>query len=182
VKRFAATLALLALVLSGCGGGSDTTAHEAATPPRSDASQHRSRAYVAAADRICAGMVAASRRFAVRLGRSSDRGLSALALTTRALIEPALPPLERSARRLRAVAARSDDLAFQSYVSLYDPIIAVVRDRAAAGEAGDATRAHALELQMLDLSNLQRKLAQEAGLKTCDVDFIHTFANASRAR
>lgn len=182
MKRFAATLALLALVLSGCGGGSDTTAQKAATPPQSDASQHGSRAYVAAADRVCAGMIAASRRFAGRLGRSSDRGLSALALTTRALIEPALPPLERSADRLRALAAKSDDLAFQSYVSLYDPIIAVVRDRAAAGEDGDATEAHALELQMLDLSNLQRKLAREAGLKTCDVDFIHTFANASRAR
>jgi hypothetical protein len=181
VKLLAAMLALLTLALYGCGGSSETTAREAATRP-SEASQHGNRAYVSGADRICAGMIADSRRLAVRLGRSSDRGLSALALTTRALVEPALPPLERSARKLRALAARSGNLAFQSYVSLYDPIVAVVRDRAAAGEAGDATRAHALELQMLDLSNLQRKLAQEAGLKTCDVDFIRTFATASRAK
>ena len=53
---------------------------------------------------------------------------------------------------------------------------------ARAIKAGDATRAHALELQMLDLSDLQRKLAREAGLETCDVDFIQTFATSGRAR
>jgi hypothetical protein len=173
--------ALLALALCGCGGGSDTTAQEAATQP-SAASHHSSRAYVSAADRVCADMIAGSRRLAVRFGRLPDSGLSALALTTRGLIEPALPPLERSARKLRALAAKSGSVAFESYVALFDPIIAVVRDRAAAGEAGDATRAHALELQMVDLGNLQRVLAREAGLKTCDVDFIRAFATAGRAR
>jgi hypothetical protein len=174
-------LALLAFVLFGCGGGSDTTAQNAATQPP-DASQPGDRAYVPAADRVCAAMIADSRQLAVRFTRFSEQGLTSLTLTTRGLVEPALPPLERSARRLRTLAAKSDNLAFQSYVALYDPIISVVRDRAAAGEAGDATRAHALELQMLDLSDLQRKLAREAGLKTCDVDFIRTFATAGRAR
>lgn len=181
MKWLAAILAVLALLLYGCGGGSETTAQDAAAQP-SNAPQRGSRAYVAAADRICAGMIADSRRMAVRFRHLPNRGLDALALTTRALVEPALPALERSARRMRALAARSDSLPLESYVSLYDPIIAVVRDRALVGETGDATRAHALELQMLDLSDLQRGLARDAGLKTCDVDFIRTFATAGRAR
>ena len=90
--------------------------------------------------------------------------------------------LERSARRLRALEKASDSVSFGSYVSIYEPIVVVVRDRVAAGEAGDATRAHALELQMLDLSELQRQLAVEAGLKTCDVDFIRTFATSGHAQ
>jgi len=178
VRRSLSILVLLALLVSGCGGSSGTTAQDARLTSGSDGGD---RSYIAAADRICAGMIAESRRMAVRFARRPDRGLNALALTTRELIEPALPALERSAGRLRSLASRSDSLALQSYVAMYDPILVIVRDRAEAGEAGDATRAHALELQMVDLSNLQRKLAVEAGLKTCDVDFIRTFATSGHA-
>jgi hypothetical protein len=66
---------------------------------------------------------------------------------------------------------------FESYVALFDPIVSVVRDRVQAGETGDSTRAHELELLLVDLSKLQRSLAREAGLKTCDVDFIETFSS-----
>jgi hypothetical protein len=127
-------------------------------------------------------MISESRRMGARFGRLPHPAVSALTLTTRELVAPALPILERSAARLRALEAEGDSLAFASYVSLFDPIVAVVRDRVKAGEAGDATRAHALELQMLDLGNLQREFAREAGLDTCDVDFIQTFAAGGRAR
>jgi hypothetical protein len=170
---------LSVLLLCGCGGESETTPQEASTQSSAAAGD---RAYVAAADRICAGMIAESRRMGARFSRLPNLGLSALSLTTRELVEPALPILERSASRLRALENGANSLALESYVSLYDPIVAVVRDRVKAGEAGDATRAHALELQMLDLSNLQRELAREAGLRTCDVDFIHTFATSGHVR
>jgi hypothetical protein len=172
---------LLALLLGGCGEGSETTAEDAATQPQ-DAREAGDRPYVGAADRICAGMVADSRRMAEHFSEMPNLGLRALTLTTRELVEPALPILERSAARLRALEGSANSLPLESYVSLYDPIIAVVRERVKAGEAGDATRAHSLELQMLDLSELQRRLAREAGLKTCDVDFIHTFATSGHAR
>ncbi|HEX4668651.1 MAG TPA: hypothetical protein VH275_01580 [Solirubrobacterales bacterium] len=170
----------MVLLLGGCGGGSETAAEDATQPQ--GAGEAGDRAYVAAADRICAGMVADSRRMAAHFSNLPNLGLRALTLTTRELVEPALPILERSAARLRALEGAAKSLPLESYVSLYDPIIAVVRERAKAGEAGDATRAHALELQMLDLSDLQRRLAREAGLKTCDVDFIHTFATSGHAR
>jgi hypothetical protein len=172
---------LIALLLSGCGGSSETTAQESPAQPRA-ATEAGSRDYVAAADRICAEMIADSRRMGARFARLSSPGISALALTTRELVEPALPVLERSASRLRALAGKTKNLALESYVSLYDPIVTVVRGRVEAGKAGDATRAHALELQMLDLGELQRKLARDAGLKTCDVDFIQTFAAGGRVR
>ena len=34
---------------------------------------------------------------------------------------------------------------------------------------------------MIDLGGQQRRLASEAGLKACDVDFIRRFATAGRA-
>jgi hypothetical protein len=177
MRRSLPIFVLLALLLVGCGGGAEETTQS------TTAQKGESRSYVAAADRICAGMVADSRRMAVEFSRyPNDEGLPALTVTTRELVEPALPVLERSARRLRALEQGADSVAFASYVTLYDPIVAVVRDRVEAGEAGDATRAHALELQMLDLSGLQRQLAREAGLKACDIDFIHTFATSGGAR
>lgn len=178
MRRLLSILVLSGLLVCGCGGSSETASQGAAQHSGTD---RGNRSYIAAADRICAGMIADSRRMAVRFARQPESGMNALTLTTRELIEPALPILERSATRLRTLAARSNSLPLQSYVALYDPILVIVRDRAEAGEAGDATRAHALELQMVDLSNLQRKLAAEAGLKTCDVDFIRTFATSGHA-
>lgn len=181
MRRSLLILILLALLLAGCGGDSEKTTQSATVQQR--AQNHEDRAYVAAADRICAGMIADSRRMATEFSRyPNNEGLSALTVTTRELVAPALPVLEQSARRLRALQKTTDSVAFGSYVSLYDPIVVVVRDRVAAGEADDGTRAHALELQMLDLSELQRRLAVEAGLKTCDVDFIRTFATSGQAR
>lgn len=178
MRRSLPIFALLALALVGCGGGGADETAPSTTPRRGE-----SHAYVAPADRVCAGMTADSRRMAAEFARyPNEEGLPALLLTTRQLIEPALPVLERSGRRLRALQKAGGSVAFGSYVALYDPIVAVVRDRVEAGEAGDATRAHALELQMLNLSDLQRQLAREAGLKTCDVDFIHTFATSGGAR
>jgi hypothetical protein len=111
-----------------------------------------------------------------RFRRIPRVGVDALTLTTRHLIVPAIPILENSARRLRALEPAAGSVAFESYVSLFDPIVSLARERALAGEAGDADRARELELLSLDLSVLQRSLAREAGLKTCDVDFIETFS------
>jgi hypothetical protein len=174
MSRSIPIVVLVALFLCGCGD-TETQSDSAPTQPPA-AAESNDRTYVPAAERICAGMIAESQRMGARFARLPNQGLGALALTTRELVAPALPILERSAAKLRAVERHADSLALESYVSLYDPIVAVIRERVAAGEAGDATRAHELELQMVDLSTLQRRLAREAGLKTCDVDFIHTFA------
>jgi hypothetical protein len=178
MRRAFSTAALIALFAAGCGGGSDTTT---AVESTTRATEPAGRAHLAAANRICGEMVAASRRMGRRVANLQNTGIPALALTTRELVKPAVPILERSARRLRTLAAEADSLSLESYVSLYDPIVAVVRDRVEAGEAGDDARAHRLELQLLDLSDLQRRIAREAGLKSCDVNFLQTFAAGGSA-
>lgn len=175
-----ATSLLLSLVIAGCGGGSGegTASQSAASGQRERAPSARS---VADADTICSQMIAKSSRLGAEFSAGSHSNGGALALTTQ-LIEPAIPIVEDSSRRLRALKSEAASVKFDAYVNLFDPILALLRERVAAGEAGDPTRAHDLELQLIDISSLQRGLARQAGLKTCDVDFIQTFAASSSVK
>ncbi len=172
MSRAILAAALIAILLVGCGGDAETTSPSAATATPAGADNAAS---AAQAEQICAEMVAESRRMGARFRRLGEVNVNALTLTTRELVAPALPILERNAGRLRALQPGAG-VEFGSYVALFDPILSVVRKRVEAGEAGDSTRAHRLELVLIDLSNLQRSLAREAGLETCDVDFIRTFS------
>jgi hypothetical protein len=170
MKRGVLAVALAALALGGCGGGSKTASRGlsagASAPPG---------AYVARADRICAEMIADARRIGDRFQQIPHVGVDVLTLTTQRLVKPAIPILEASSGRLRALEAANVN--FDSYVALFDPIVSLAHDRARAGEAGDSDRAHTLELLLLELGSLQRRLAHEAGLKACDVDYIHAFSS-----
>ena len=172
MRRIILATALTALLLGGCGGSSDGGSGTDSAPVAGG-----SDAYAAKADRICAEMIGDSRRMGDSFRRIPKVGVDALALTTQKLVKPAIPILEGSARRLRALEPAAESVEFESYVSLFDPLVALARERALAGEVGDSDRAHRLELLSLDLSLLQRNLAHDAGLKTCDVDFIETFSS-----
>lgn len=173
MRRMTLVVALLALFVAGCGGGSDDV------PTSAEGGSQESGTYVARADRICAEMIADSRSMGNRFRQIPRVGVDALTLTTRHLVKPAIPILEGSARRLRALESQAGSVELESYVALFDPIVALARERALAGEAGDSDRARELELLSLELTVLQRNLAREAGLKTCDVDFIETFSGGS---
>lgn len=110
---------------------------------------------------------------------SSELTSSPLVMTTERLIKPAIPVVEARSRQLRALKPEADSVEFDSYVDLFDPILALLRERAAAGDAGDANQAHEIELQLIDLTALQGRLAHDAGLDSCDVDFINTFIGSS---
>ena len=60
MRRSLPIFILLTLLLGGCGGGSDDTT-QPATAEQPVGQKDESRAYVAPADRICAGMIADSR-------------------------------------------------------------------------------------------------------------------------
>jgi hypothetical protein len=142
-----------------------------------------SSASVTDAEAICSEMVAKSRQMGAEFSASASNLTSdALTLTTQNLIKPAIPIVDRSSRRLRSLRPEARSVRFDAYVNLFDPILALLRERVTAGEEGDPTRAHELELQLIDLSALQRSLARRAGLKTCDVDFVHTFASFGHAK
>ena len=181
MRRAILAVALAALALAGCGGGSETTSHGLSTEAKSSIGRD-SGAYVAKADEICANMIADARRMGTRFRQTPHAGVNALTLTTRNLVKPAIPILEASSRRLRALKPGAASVKFDSYVTLFDPIVSLVRDRVQAGEAGDSSRAHELELLLIDLSALQRGLASEAGLKTCDIDFIEAFSSPEGLR
>lgn len=170
----AATVALL-LALAGCGGGgSDATGEWS---PNNSSPERSKGEYVTKADRICSAMAVDARRMGDRFRALTGVKVRAITLTTQRLVKPALPVIERSARRLRALEPEAASIDFESYVSLYDPIASIVRERIRAGEAGDSNGAHKLELILLDLSDIQQRLAREAGLQACDVDFIQVFSS-----
>lgn len=177
------TVVALALAFAGCGGGGDettapvATAEEEQAPPTQGSPS--SSAYVKGAEAVCVDMVAAAKRRGLALRSQEEFPSDPLALTT-ALITPAVPILAASARRLRALEDESATPDFEAYVGVYDPILALLRQRVEAGEAGDRERAQELEAQLLDLVALQRQLARAAGLEECDVDFIEAFANPRR--
>jgi hypothetical protein len=177
MNRVLPIAAAVALLVAGCGGGSEETAPQDAAAQLHPVAESPSDLHVRRADRICAEMVADAHRMGARFRKIPKVEINALTLTTQELVKPALPILEASARRLRALQPDAASLKFDSYVTLFDPIVSIVRNRVEAGEAGDSARAHELELLMVDLANLQRRLAREAGLKTCDVDFIETFSS-----
>jgi hypothetical protein len=167
----------LILFVPGCGGGSGEGASSQATVAVDAAAP--SAAAVADGEAICAAMIARSSRMGAQFSANPDLDADALTLTTQKLIKPAVSIVESSASQLRALRPEANSVDFDSYVSLFDPIIALLRERVVAGEAGDRDRARDLELQLLDLVELQRGLARQAGLNTCDVDFIQTFARGN---
>jgi hypothetical protein len=182
MQALALTVVALALAVAGCGGGDDETttvapaAQQERTPPEQDPTL--SPAYVKRGEAICTDMVAAAKRRGLAFRSQKEFPSDPLQLTT-SLIAPAIPILASSAKRFRALGA-SDNPDFEAYVGVYDPILALLRQRVEAGEDGDRERAQELDLQLLDMVALQRQLASSSGLGACDVDFIEAFANPRR--
>jgi hypothetical protein len=170
---------LLALVAGGCGGSDTSTPTGAAEAGQSSGPPDAKAA--AAAEVICTRMIARSSQMGAEFRSGQAPAGDALSLTTQ-LIKPALPIVEDSARRLRALRAEADSVKFDAYVNLFDPVLALLHERVNAGEAGESIRAHELEQQLVEMIELQRELAQEAGLGTCDVDFIKTFVSSGTAQ
>ncbi len=161
---------LLALSIAGCGGGdggeSQPPPPEAPSPVAGDAGAEGG-ARAAGAEKVCAQMVAAFRRLGTRAGSAGGANLDALTVNTRELYVPALAIVESTARRLRAPRPAGASVDFDSYINLFDPIASILRERIRAGEAGEAPRARDLALRFVELAELQRALAQKAGLKGC---------------
>jgi hypothetical protein len=184
MKRATLALALLALVFAGCGGGSGTSISSPTSPTTSATTQSGSKpkgAYIAKADRVCDQMIQDALKMGVKFSETGPES-DPLTYTTEELVRPAVGILEGSARQLRALVPEAEDGNFQAYVALYDPILAIARERVAAGLAGDAAHARELELLLVELSELQRPLAKSAGLTACDVDFFETFSSGGAQR
>jgi hypothetical protein len=161
--RLLATVGLLlgiTLFLAACGSGAAGTTTTRPTAP----------AIEAKGNAVCRGF----------LGEVKELGEGALAnppagttlqLTTERLVRPSLPLIRRTADRLQRLEPQADSEAFDLYANLFDPFIVLTEKRLKAGIEGDYSRARGLEEQLTDLSLVQRRAAQLAGLSACDVDF-----------
>src|SRR5262245_42140353 len=123
-KLVALVLALVALVIAGCGGGNDDATTAATVPAKEAAPQRQegSPEWAKGAEAVCAEMVAEAKRLGRVVQRRKEFPSDPLATTT-SLIAPAIPVVATSARRLRALEDQPTSTEFEAYVKVYDPIL-----------------------------------------------------------
>lgn len=171
-RRLAASAAIigLALAASSCGGKKDAGEDRgaAANPPPPHEIPER---VVSRASRNCHWELREVKRIGAEAGRTDYR--SGLELTTEGIAKPGLALTRRLARKQAALRAAAADSRFDAYVELFDPIIVLGEQRLEAGQIGDETRAKRLQELLTDLGAEQREAAARAGLRACDVDFLH---------
>lgn len=180
-RGIAATVLVILLLglLAACGGSSgssssvaQSTAGGAETIGRADAGPAD---YVAPANSVCRKMLRQAKQlgseFATRFSRTRNPNLAAAA--PRLLFKPGVAVIERSAARMRAVEAQHSDPRFAIYVGLYDPLVQLSRLMLSAAEEGDIAETRNLQVQMEGIGAEQRTAARLAGIRDCQVDFLH---------
>jgi hypothetical protein len=160
VRRAALLGLLAALAGTGCGGGDSSNDQARQIPPP----------VVAKAEANCRYFL----RRIKQIGNGAlvrEPGMSNLELTTAHLVGPSIPLLERVAARQQALQPAARDHWFDLYAELFDPIIALTKQRLAAGLADDYPRSRELEDLLTTRGLEQMDAARNAGLGACDVDF-----------
>jgi 4-amino-4-deoxy-L-arabinose transferase-like glycosyltransferase len=156
------------IALAGCGddGNETPAATTTSTTAANDGSTEQR--YVNQANAICRHTVRKVRGLGRRFGRSDTT--DSLARTTDELVRPGLAILESQARQMRAIEPAPEDQDLQRYVELFDPILALGRERFRAGRAGELDEARRLEMLGRELGEEQLAAARRAGLRDCEVD------------
>lgn len=172
--RRTTVLLIASLLVTGCGGGESGSDHEQAQ----EATQSELPASVAArANANCRVFL----RETERIGRDAFKGVpptTILELATERLVKPSIPLLEQMGDRQQSLESRANDPAFDLYANLYDPIVAIARERLKAGQAADPIRSKNLEKLLTNLGLEQRQAAREAGLRDCNLDFQHALLSS----
>jgi 4-amino-4-deoxy-L-arabinose transferase-like glycosyltransferase len=163
---------VVVVALAGCGGGNDDThTPTTVTAPNGPEKQR----YIARADAVCKHGIAEARA----LGRNFvNPGGSALQVFTERLVRPGIPILERFAARLRAIQPRPQDTNLETYLGLFDPGIALLKQRLRAGERDQLEESQNLELLLVSLGDEQRELGRRFGFRACNVDFLSGLTKA----
>jgi hypothetical protein len=179
VKLQSGLLALLATAaaLGGCGGSGTTSTSSAATDStalssgRPESAAERA-GYVKRAEAICARSVREARTLRRSLPTVISHSSSAEEGITNGFVKPGIGILSRESARLRMLKPKPTSGALGSYLGLFEPILALARQRLQTGKIMDAERGHALELLIDGLASEQSTLAKRLGLKACSVGFV----------
>lgn len=154
---------LVALAGVGCGGGGDgegETQTQRIPPSVLAKAEANCRYFLREIKQIGAGSL-------VR----EDPGMNNLELTTEHLVRPSVPLLERIAARQQALQPAARNYWFDLYAEIFDPIVALAKQRLASGAAGNYFRSRDLEDLLTSRGLEQMDAARNAGLSECDVDF-----------
>jgi hypothetical protein len=175
MKRTAVALIVAAFLLAGCGSGGGSSGESTAASVSPAAAKRQKKE----ANAICTRMVTEAHRLGTKaLAIDTTRYESTIEFTTEALIAPAVPVIERSARELREVRGEGGEPHLDAYVAIFDPILSLLEERIHAGRQGDTEEAHQIETQLIELGQVQEALAKEAGLPACEVSLVGAFAHA----
>lgn len=167
-------LLLTTVALGGCGGSgaASTSSMESATPsPDRHESAVERAIYVKRAEVICAQSVREARALRRNLPAVISHAPTAEQGITNGLVKPGIEALARQSAHLRSLKPRPTSGTLESYLGLFEPILALARQRLQTGEARDPERGHTLELLIDGLTSEQSTFAKQFGLKVCSVGF-----------
>jgi hypothetical protein len=97
---------------------------------------------------------------------------------TDSLVKPGTEIIARQAARLRALRPRPESVALETYLGMFDPIVALAYQRLQAGNAHDPAQSHELEILIAGLAAEQSAAARSFGLRECSIGFTEALASA----
>jgi hypothetical protein len=159
----------VAAILAGCGSsaGNGGAATESATAPTGVVPSRDAER----AEEICTRALRETHALGRRLSRVVANSPSPEAGVTNGVVKPGIEILEREGEGLRSIDSPSDSPAWQLFVGLLDPIVALAHQRLQATGAGEPELARGLETMIARLDAERSAAARQLGLATCDVPF-----------
>jgi hypothetical protein len=172
---------LMAAAVTGCGSsGVDSTASSStsAGEVQSESAAEHSR-YVGAAESICRHALDEVHAVGAALATNLAKAATPEAGLTDSLVKPGIKIIARQAARLRALRPRPDSVALETYLGMFDPILALAYQRLEAGDAQDPAQSHEVELLIAALATEQSSAARAFGLRKCSVGFTEALASGA---
>jgi hypothetical protein len=170
LRGLALLLVSVAFLLTGCGSSDSPTAKQSPAGFGEDFPVELAGELAARSETICMD----ARREIKGVARGLPQRISGASgpdAIGEALVAPGIRILKRESSRLAKLEAPSNPPRFETFIGLFDPIIELSEQRLEAGQAGDLSHAHSLELVIAGLTEEQAAIARGMKLKACGVDF-----------
>lgn len=135
--------------------------------------------YFKQAEAICAQGIRETRLVGAKLPARIGQAPTPEAGVDTGLVKPGIAILDREATSLRRLEPRPGSSQLEIFLGLYDPIIALARERLRAGLAHERQRARSLELLIASLGDEQSAAARAFGFRACAVGFTRALRGST---